>query len=124
LNMLEEMLRQKGAAPNDLLEDIASSSAAASSRLRHIVKAFEAFTALDEAQLKPVNLNEAIDAVLTLLRHEIPDRVRIVRKPGIIDAVRCAPGRIHEAFMHLLTNAVQSIAGEGIVEIQSEQHDG
>ena len=121
LNMLEELARRSGES-TDLLEDIEKSSAAASTRLRHIVKAFEAFTGLDEAQLKPVNLNEVIEAALTLLQHEIPSRVRVVRNFGSIGSVRCVPGRIHQAFMNLLTNAVQSIDGEGIVEIRSEQN--
>ena len=122
LNMLEELARRSGES-TDLLEDIEKSSAAASTRLRHIVKAFEAFTGLDEAQLKPVNLNEVIEAALTLLAHEIPNRIRVVRNFGSIGLARCVPGRIHQAFMNLLTNAVQSIDGEGIVEIVSEQNE-
>ena len=124
VNMLGEMARRDGPRPADLLEEIAATSTAASSRLRHIVKAFEAFTGLDEAQLKPVNLNEAIEAALTLLQHEIPDGVRIVKDLTTIDMVRCAPGRIHQAIMHLLTNAVQSIDGAGVVEIRSDQTEG
>jgi signal transduction histidine kinase len=104
VNLLEELARRNGES-TDLLEDIAKSSAAASKRLRHIVKAFEAFTGLDEAQLKPMNLNEVIEAALTLLQHEIPSRVRVVRNLGSIGSVRCVPGRIHQAFMNLLTNA-------------------
>jgi len=121
MDMLGQLARLEGSKPQDMLDDIAASSSAASSRLQHIVKAFEAFTGLDEAQLKLLNLNEVIDAALTLLQHEIPSRVRIVRNLGHVEAVRCAPGRIHQAFMNLLTNAVQSIEGEGFIELRSEQ---
>ena len=124
VNMLEEIARRKSGGPEGLLDDIAQSSVAASARLRNIVKAFEAFTGLDGAQLKQVNVNEAFDAALTLLQHEIPDRIRIVRNFGKVDSIRCEPGRIHQAFMNLLTNSVQAIDADGVVEITTEQTAG
>lgn len=110
--------------PKEILDDIAGSSLAASARLQRIIKAFEAFAGLDQAELKAVNINEAIDTVLTLLDHEIGTRIEVIKHLGNVEPVISSPGRMHQALMNLLLNAIQSIDGKGKVQIRSEQMPG
>jgi signal transduction histidine kinase len=107
--------------PVELLDTIARSSIAASDRLRRLMKAFEAFTGLDQADLRPININQVIDSAMTLLEHELGRGIRIVREFGELRPVTCSPGRIHQAFMNLLVNGVQSLSAEGTLTIRTEQ---
>jgi len=109
--------------PMDILQSVAKSSAAASARLRRITKAFEAFAGLDQAEVKALNINNAIDTVLTLLEHEFGNRIRVEKEFGDLDLVMCSPGRLHQAFMNVLLNAAQSIDGNGEIRIRSEQRE-
>jgi two-component system NtrC family sensor kinase len=110
--------------PKEILDNIAGSSLAASARLRRIIKAFEAFAGLDQAELKAVNINEAIETVLTLIEHETGMRITVIKHLGTVEPVTSSPGRLHQALMNLLLNAVQSIDGKGEIQIRSEQLPG
>jgi len=107
--------------PMEILQGIAGSSLAASARLRRIIKAFEAFAGLDQAEMKALSINDAIETVLALLEHEIGDRIAIIKQFGSVESVTCSPGRMHQALMNLLLNAIQSIDGQGEVQIRTEQ---
>ena len=72
IDMLDHLIRGPSRPDGkDLMEDIARSSAAATDRLRRIVKAFETFAGLDEAEVKRVSVNDALDEVLEFAKHEI-----------------------------------------------------
>jgi signal transduction histidine kinase len=122
LNMLEHLVRRPSRLDDaELVGDVERSSAMAADRLRGIVKAFETFAGLDEAEFKAINVNDVLDELLEFARHEIPDRVRIVREFSPLEPVLCSPGRIHEALMNLLMNAVQSIDGDGEISLRTER---
>jgi signal transduction histidine kinase len=111
----------KGVDSSEIVNDIARSSRTAGERLRKIIKAFEAFTGLDQAALRYVDLNQVLDQELTLLEHEFKGGVRVFREFGNLKPVKCSPSRMHEAFMNLLVNAIQSLDGKGQVRVRSEQ---
>jgi signal transduction histidine kinase len=121
LDMLDHLIREPG-RPNakELMEDVARSSAAATKRLRGIVKAFETFAGLDEAEIQSININDAIEDVLEFASHQIPPRIKIVKELGQLERFLCSPAQIHQALMNLLMNAVQAIKDEGVVELRTE----
>lgn len=107
--------------PTEMLQGIAGTSQIASSRLRRIMKAFESFSGLDQAEVKAVSVNEAIETVLTLLEHEVGNRIRIVKEFGEVKPVMCSPGGLHQALMNLLLNAIQAIDQQGEIYLRTEQ---
>jgi len=111
----------EGEQPSDILGEISRSTTAATGRLERIVKAFKAFSGLDAAEIEAVDINEAIEGTLALLNHEIPSRIRIVRELNDLKPIRCSRGRIHQAVMNVLSNAVEAIDGEGVVRIRTDQ---
>lgn len=102
-------------------QEIQRNSQTASIRIHRIIKALENFAGLDQAEHKPINVNEALDATLTLLEHQIGNRIRVQREYGALPPLTGSPGRMNQAFMNLLLNAVQAIEGPGEVRIRSEQ---
>ena len=54
----------------------------ANQRIGHVVDSLRNFVRLDEADFKKVDLHQGIESTLTLLKSQIPDRVRIVKEFG------------------------------------------
>jgi signal transduction histidine kinase len=88
-----------------------------SERVISIVRRLRSFARLDEAELKAVDLHEGIEDTLTLIHHEIKNRIEIIRKFGDIPPVTCYPGRLNQVFLNLLNNARQAIDGRGTITI-------
>lgn len=97
---------------------------AASERITKIVSSLKAFAHLDEAEFQKVDLHEGLDNALTLLEHEIKDRIEVLREYGEIPKVTCNPGEINQVFMNLLQNAVEAIKGSGKISIRTFERDG
>ena len=81
------------------------------------------FSRLDQARLDRVNLNEALESALHIIRHMLRDRIRVVRQFGEIPPVECAPSQINQVFLNLFTNAAQAIEGEGKLLLRTYADD-
>jgi signal transduction histidine kinase len=67
-----------------------------------------------------VNLNSLMDEVLTLMQSTCEERgISVVREYGPAAEVFVDPNRVKEAFMNMLSNAVQSIAGRGSILVKT-----
>lgn len=118
----DELERQLGTQEQvRVFEEIHRNSHTASARMRSIIKALENFVGLDQAERKPVDLNEALESTLTLLEHQMGERIRVVKEYGTLPLLTCSPGRINQMFMNVLLNAIQAIDGEGEVRIRSDK---
>lgn len=92
-------------------------------RTRDIVLGLRNFSRLEESKLKEVNLHEGIESTLNLLSGEIKSRIKIYKKFGDIPLVMCFPSELNQVFMNILSNAAQSIVGEGEIFITSKKID-
>jgi signal transduction histidine kinase len=128
VDLLGQLARQArsengNAAADEIVADIGKTSLSAIARLQRIVQTFKAFSGLDAAEWKAVGVNQAIEDTLAMIEHSIPDRIRITRNLGALQPVWCSPGRLCQAILNVLTNALQSIDAQGVVEIRTEQED-
>ena len=71
------------------------------------------FARLDEAELKKVDVNEGLRSTLEMVSREMGERIRVIDELGDVPRVVCYPGRLNQAFLTLLLNAVQAIEKEG-----------
>jgi len=92
-------------------------------RVMTIVRRLRSFARLDEAELKAVDIHDGIEDTLTLIHHEIKNRITVVRDFGNIPPLTCYPGRLNQVFLNLLNNARQAIAGEGTITIKTSLSD-
>lgn len=106
------------------LRDSNSITIAASERITKIVSSLKAFAHLDEAAFQKVDLHQGLDNTLTLLEHEMQDRIVVLREYGEIPQVTCNPGEINQVFMNLLQNAVEAIEDSGKISIRTFEKDG
>jgi PAS domain S-box-containing protein len=102
-----------------LVEDIARINQIACERIIAIVGSLRNFARLDEAEQKMADLHEGIESTLTLVHHELKNRIRVVKEYGDIPAIHCHPNKINQVFMNLLVNASQAIEGEGVITIRT-----
>ena len=65
-------------------------------------------------------MHEGIDSSLTLIRHLLTERVKVVKHYGSLPEVQCFASQLNQVFMNLLTNAVQAIEDEGTITISTE----
>jgi PAS domain S-box-containing protein len=107
----------------DDLQDITAESMDGIERIRNIVLSLRTFSHLGEADLKQVNISEGLRSTLRLVRPMGKNRVRFVENIEDLPLISCYPGELNQVFLNLLTNAVQSIEGEGQVEVTAFQQD-
>jgi PAS domain S-box-containing protein len=106
-----------------VVDDISRVNQLASQRIVDIVTTLRNFARLDEADLKTADLHEGLESTLTLVRHELKNRVRVVKEYGDIPPIRCHPNQINQVFMNLLVNASQAVKGKGEVRIKTFRED-
>ncbi|HVF34903.1 MAG TPA: ATP-binding protein [Candidatus Saccharimonadia bacterium] len=92
--------------------------------ITNLVANLKGFARVDRDGLDSVDLNESIRSALTVVGHQLRDRVRVDLKLAPLPKVRCMPSQINQVFLNLLTNASQAIEGEGSVTIETREEDG
>ena len=105
-----EALRKRIGTLVDLIDEGAH-------RTSEIVDNLRAFSRLDEAELKTVDLHPGLDSTLNLLQNLTKNRIRIIRRYGSIPPVQCYGSQINQVFMNLIVNAIQAIEGEGTLTL-------
>ncbi|MEG4394821.1 AAA family ATPase [Microcoleus sp. BROC3] len=83
-------------------------------RIRQIVLSLRNFSRLDEAGIKRVDIHEGIDSTLLLLQNQLkakPDHsgIEIIKEYGQIPEIECYAGFLNQAFMNILSNAIDAI---------------
>ena len=103
----------------DLLEDISRINKLACERIVSIVGSLRNFARLDQAELQMADLHEGLDSTLTLVHHELKNRIDVIKEYGEIPPVRCHPNQINQVFMNLLVNAAQAIPESGEIRLKT-----
>ncbi len=121
----EDILRnEKVASVLGIIDEANSVIETGTERVTTIVRRLRSFARLDEAELKKVDIHEGLEDTLTLIHHEIKNRIKVVREYGDLPLVACFPGRLNQVFLNLLNNARQAIEGEGVITINTAVVDG
>ncbi len=109
----------------DELDDLIKDINYGVQRTIEIVKGLRVFSRLDEEEAKMANINENIDATLTLLKNKTKNRIKVSKyydeKMGDIE---CFPGQLNQVFMNILNNAIQAIPEDrkdGEITIYTEE---
>jgi signal transduction histidine kinase len=107
----------------DIMDEICRNNEMATERIVSIVRRLKNFARLDEAERKKVDIHEGIQSTLTLLRHQLKDRIRIVRRFGNLPEVECFPNQLNQVFMNILVNAAQAIPERGEIRVRTWQEN-
>lgn len=86
-----------------------------------IVQGLRSFSRLDEAEVKPTDLHQNLNAALLLLHSRFSSRIRVVKRYGDLPPWLCQPGKLNQVFMNILANAGDAILAQpkpGLDEIR------
>ncbi len=94
-------------------------------RARAVARDLQRFSRSDEEAQEEADLHALLDSSLNLLRHELRDRVEVIRRyTPELPRIQCYPGPLGQVFLNLLMNAEQAIEGPGRIEIETRSVEG
>lgn len=91
------------------LPRIVNSMRLGTERIREIVLNLRNFYRLDEAEMKPSDLEAGIESTLVLLQNRYKQKIEIVRQFGKIPFVECHINQLNQVFMNLLSNSIDAL---------------
>ena len=112
---------------NTVLEDsktMLSQALVGTDRIQELIRNLREFSRLDEADLSKIDLNSALDATLVIANNIIKNKA-VVKKdfqPNL--SAECFPAQYNQVILNLLTNAAQSIEGQGTITIRTYKEPG
>jgi signal transduction histidine kinase len=102
-------------------EDLAAVLEAAG-RARALTRQLLAMSHAQALQLRPLDLNQQLEQLLTMLRRVLPETVSIDLIPGArLPTVEGDAGQLDQVFMNLCINAREAMPNGGRVTIETEQ---
>jgi signal transduction histidine kinase len=106
------------------LDSILSDCHLGAERIRDVVQNLSLFSRLNEAEIKLIDLHEAIDATVRLLSSYYKSgQIILDRDYGDLPLVNCCAAQLNQVWMNLLVNAAQAIGNKsGKVRIQTRCH--
>jgi signal transduction histidine kinase len=88
-------------------------------RSTEIVKGLRNFSRLDEEAKKLASVNQSLEATLQVLKHQLKNRIEVVKEYGNLPEILCYPGKLNQAFLNILSNAIQAIEGQGKIFVKT-----
>lgn len=88
-------------------------------RIKGIISDLKRYSHTDNMEMRSVNLNEEIQGALNIVRHDLKDKTKVIRKFGPLPQVRCYANQINQVFMNILINASQALKAGGTITISS-----
>jgi PAS domain S-box-containing protein len=105
------------------IEDLNRVNQTAMQRIVAIVRSLRSFARLDAAEQDQVDIHDGLESTLTLVHHQIKNRIRVHKDYGKLPAIYCYPNQLNQVFMNVLVNSSQAIEGEGDIYIKTFNED-
>jgi two-component system NtrC family sensor kinase len=82
-------------------------------RIRNISRSLRTFSRSDTAHRVPFDIHEGIDSTLMILGHRLKaeanrPEIQVIKDYGSLPLIECYPGQINQAFMNILSNAIDA----------------
>ena len=105
----------------EIAENAISVNKEAIRRISNLVKSLKNFARLDEAEYQEVNIHDGIKSTLTLISHELKNKIAVIEEFGKLPPMKCFPNALNQVFMNILINACQSIEDTGSIRIKTDK---
>jgi len=106
-----------------ILQDNNQVTATAGDRIAKLVGSLKNFARLDEAEFQKADIHEGLDSTMTLIHHELKNKVEVLKEYGEIPNIFCYPNQLNQVFMNLFVNAAQAIEDKGVIKIKTSADD-
>lgn len=91
----------------------------ASKRISDLVVGLKSFSQLDHSEQREIDINESLVAMLKLLEHQVPSGIKVIRELNDVPEVIVWPAQLHQLFLVLFRNAMESITEAGTITVSS-----
>ena len=108
----------------DIVDEVCRNNEAATERIMKIVQSLKNFARLDEAERKEVDIHEGIESTLTLVQHQLKNRIRVEKQFADLPEIQCHPIQLNQVFMNILVNAAHAIPDQGTITIKTLKEGG
>ncbi len=89
-------------------------------RIQQIVRDLRDFARLDEAELKEADVNQSVEATLSILRSQAVARgVTLIEDLTPVPTILCYPAKINQVLLHLVTNGLDACDPGGTVIVST-----
>lgn len=83
-------------------------------RIRELLKSMQVFSRVYEAEMKAVNIHEALDSTLTILNYRLKGKlehpgIEVVKDYCQLPLVECYAGQINQVLMNIISNAIDAL---------------
>jgi signal transduction histidine kinase len=102
------------------LSELCQQSLSGMGRMQQLVQCLRSFARGDE-EPRQVDLNEALDCVLTLLHHELKQRITVERAYGSVPPLRCVPAELAQLLMRVLLPLARGVSREARLRVATCQ---
>ncbi len=123
-----KILRQKEGIHYSFIKDdlkiLIDNFAEGARRINTIVSDLRTFSRMDTDLISEVDLHASLEMSLNLLRNQYKNRIEIHKEYGDIPRIQGYPGKLHQVFLNLLSNAFQAVQGKGDVWIRTRFNEG
>lgn len=102
---------------------LASDSIEGLHQISELVQSLKDFSRLDRAAQDRFDVREGLEKTLVITRNVLKYGVEIVTDFQETPDIFCSPSRLNQVFVNLVTNAVQSMDGEGTLTISTRGVD-
>ena len=113
----------KLAAMLENIEGLNEINHTAAERIVSLVTSLRSFARVDRPDKENIDIREGIESTLTLVHHELKNRIKIVRDYGDISPLPCHANQVNQVLLNLLVNAAHAIEGAGTITIRLRQEN-
>jgi signal transduction histidine kinase len=106
------------------IEKLISSIKNGTKRTTEIIKGLRTFSRMDEDIIRTADVHEGLDSTLILLQNRFRNRIEIIKNYSDLPQIECYPGQLNQVFMNILSNAIDSIDGNGKIIIETSREEG
>ncbi|WP_395670268.1 response regulator [Phenylobacterium sp.] len=92
-------------------------------RIQTLVLNLRKFSRLDEAEKQLLNVPDAIETVLALLKPKLQE-IEVRRRFEAGAALHGSPALLNQVVMNIVSNAADALGGEGVIEIATREAPG
>jgi two-component system, NtrC family, sensor kinase len=78
-------------------------------RTAEIVKGLRFFSRLDEDDLKRADINEGLESTMVIANNLLNNKIKVIKELGDLPKVECYPGKLNQAFLNIISNAVYAV---------------
>ncbi len=108
----------------DEIVALAQDSTDGLNQISELVQSLKDFSRLDRAAEDRFDVREGIEKTLLITRNLLKYGVTVEKRLDEVPQILCAPSRINQIFINLVTNAVQAMDGKGTLTITTTARDG